>query len=269
MVTETAPPPSSDEGGWFLGNGSRFVMPSFHNLPGFNYANLRDQLTDAQSVYTRGAGGFANNAAPRYAFAKGLLGGGTTPPPPAGGGGGGIPPPPGGSLLNPPGVSPPSRPPRPVAPPGGPPVGGGTYPPGAGPVSRPPPGAGGPPPPAPYTAPPAPAGVPFPGWGDNWGATPKATPEQFQALSVARKGNQAPLLGLFNGNVAAMNRMINAHAAGGQHFDAQANADADRGESGGISTLMPGIRSIYEKQGYIANGKWVKKQDVNGNWIPV
>jgi hypothetical protein len=69
----------ADNPAGLLANGAAFANPGFYNLPSFPYANLNDQLKDALSLAGRGAGIFAGNSAPRYAFAGGApnMGGST------------------------------------------------------------------------------------------------------------------------------------------------------------------------------------------------
>lgn len=97
------PTPTSPTTQGIAGIGSTppgFAIPTYDRAGafGFPYGGLSDQLRDALSMYTRGAGAWANNAAPRYGFADGFGNGPQTPPPGAGGPGT---PPPGGPTSPP------------------------------------------------------------------------------------------------------------------------------------------------------------------------
>lgn len=272
-----------------MANGAAFVPPAFYNLPGFGYANLDDQMADAQGNWAKGAGIFAGNNVPKYngiaggagvpasfggGFATmapnvggGLLGktaysGGFNPFAGRGNGGGspGAPVPPKSTETQPPGGNPGGPPPGYGNPPGSPPG----QPPGY-PV---PPGV---PPPTPIPGQGVADGVPFPQWAQNYGTPPAAnnTPTNANLAASMLPGDASKLLGLLGGNQAAANQMNNAYGPGGMYYNPQKTADLQRGESNGISTLMPAIKAMYEANGIIKDGRWAKKQDDNGNWIPV
>jgi len=301
------PANSAAPGGWTLGNGSTFVMPNFDNMPkgSIGYANLADQMIDAQKMIDAGPGRFNGNTSGRYAFGGGNYGsdnplaakgqgllafgnggggpGGYNPfagrgngpfGPPGGGGGPGGPPggAPGGGLLGP--GAPVTNPTAPPGAPGGPrgPTNPGTIR-GNGPQGTIVPGTGTSPkiPGAGLLPPTLPTGVPFPDWAKNYGTPPAAnnTPSNAALAASMLPEDNAKLLAALGGNNAAANQMGNYYGPGGQGYNPQTSADLQRGDSGGISTLMPAIKALYEQQGMIVNGKWAKKMDPNGQWIPV
>ena len=225
--------------------------------------------------------------------------GGGAPPPPSGG----APPPGGGGIPSPfPPGSPMTRDPRTTAPPPTTLPPGGLIPAASGPPTQPGStwsGAGAPPPGGiagaamggavpvkmtPTSGPPRPGGVSGSGgllggaptagpsiMPEGWGSPPPQSAMQNpQAIQWARSQNPQDAMKLqemYGPLVRAQMDMY--YNQGGPGFDPQKSADQTRGESGGIDSLMVPIRAMYEQAGIIVNGKWAKKQDNNGNWIPV
>lgn len=247
--------------------------------PASPYNSMSDQIKDAFMMSGTLAGKPENpiggNAAPRYNFAAGGVpprsiggygwnfnfpGGGNGSP------GGGGPTPPGGGYTPPPGVGGVRNPGTGPLPPGLPPDPSLTRPPRTtpGPTAPGSESGGG------LLAPPAPAGVMFPNWEQNWQTpqNPTANQEYQARLGGA---NSAGLLSAAGGNQTQANQLANYYNVGGQGYDPQKSSDAYMQEYGDseVAALTPGIRSMYEDMGVIVNGKFVKKMDNDGNWIPI
>lgn len=107
----------------------------------------------------------------------------------------------------------------------------------------------------------------------NW-QTPGAdalSNDYYKYLAQSHSSDDAMKLSELVGD-ETYHQLQNYYHAGGAGHDPQAIMDQYRGEEGGamgIDTLMAPIRAMYEANGIIVNGKWAKKQDPNGNWIPI
>lgn len=107
----------------------------------------------------------------------------------------------------------------------------------------------------------------------NW-QTPGAdalSNDYYRYLAQSQDPNDAMKLSDLVGD-ETYHQLQNYYHAGGAGHDPQAIMDQYRegnGGSMGIDTLMGPIRQMYEANGIIVDGKWAKKQDPNGNWIPI
>ena len=104
----------------------------------------------------------------------------------------------------------------------------------------------------------------------NWQAP--QNPQQ-QAIRLAQSLNpsdNAALIALVGEQGA--HQYANQYGPGGTNSNGNAIMDQYRAQNGGsqgIDTLMPAIRAMYEANGVIVGGKWAKKLDNNGNWVPI
>lgn len=224
-------------------NAFAFKPPNYNQFSldtGYGYGSWFDQMRDAFSMPGRGAGVFMGNQAPRYGTPAPNL---TFP--------GGF-----QGLLG---------------------QAAQQYPaPGMGQAPQSAPTA---PPMASAQAPSATSGPPNPSFPGSGSAVGLLGPNLFNGgaasanvANLARSADprdSAGLLAAVGGNQQEANRMNNAYGVGGQFYNPQANADITRGASGGISTLTGPVAQQYEAAGITKNGQWLKKQDDNGNWIPI